>query len=62
MKQHDDVVIMFIDLFTLGGGGVTLRIALLDIGLEASYLFVDIGNVLFDNEGKLLRPQLVHVQ
>jgi hypothetical protein len=42
---------MFLNLFTLGCVGVALCIPLFDVGLEASYLLVNIGNILFDNEG-----------
>ena len=57
LEEHDDIVIVLFQLFALGRLRA-LRLALLDICLQLSNLFVDVRNVLLDDERQFLCNRL----
>lgn len=57
LQQHDDIVIVFVNLLAFWRGRVALCVALFDITLESGYLLVNVGNVLFDNKSEFLNWQ-----
>jgi hypothetical protein len=46
---------MLFDLFSLCAFGRSLRVSLLQIGLESRYLLIDARNVLLDDECEFLK-------
>ena len=53
LQQHDDIVIVLLQLHPLSGLGA-LSFAFLDICLKLCNLLVDVGNVLLDDVGEFL--------
>lgn len=47
-------MVVLVDLFSFGGARVTLCMVLFHDGLQGSYLPIDAGNVLFDDECQFL--------
>ena len=55
LQQHDDVVVVLLNLLPFGRLGAALCLALFHICLESRNLLVDICNILLDNESEFLK-------
>jgi hypothetical protein len=60
LEEHDDVVVVFLDLLCFRGLGTLLH-ALLDVRLQRRNLFVEVCDVLLDYEREFLRGMSVAV-
>lgn len=61
LKQHNNIIVVLVDLFAFWSVGATLSRFLFDVSLQACYLLVDVGNVLFDYEGEFLYEAVRHI-
>ena len=55
LQQHDDIVLVLLYELRFVRFGAALRVALLDVGLQGRYLFVEVRNVLLDDICELLK-------